>query len=106
MKLKIRKNDTVAVMTGKDRGKKGRVLQVFPETGRILIEAINYRKVHQRPTRNNPKGGIVQMEGSLSISNVQLFCGRCNKPTRVGYDFLSDGTKQRICKKCRDILDK
>ncbi len=106
MSLRIRKNDTVAVITGKDRGKKGRVLEVLPKRGRVLVEAVNYRKVHQRPTRQNPKGGIVQMEGTLNISNVQLVCPRCNKPTRVGYSFLADGTKQRICKKCREILEK
>lgn len=104
--MKIRKNDNVAVISGKDRGKKGRVLQVFPEQGRILVEAMNYRKVHRRPTRDNPKGGILQMEGTLSLSNVMLVCPRCGKPTRVGYLFLADGTKQRICKKCREILEK
>ena len=93
-------------MTGKDRGKKGRVLQVFPQKGRILVEAVNYRKVHRRPTRDNPKGGIVQMEGPLSISNVMLVCPRCTHTARVGYTFLADGTKQRICKKCREILEK
>lgn len=104
--MRIKKNDTVAVITGKDRGKKGRVLQVFPDEGRIMVEAVNYRKVHRRPTRDNPKGGIVQMEGSFSISNVMLVCPRCNKPARVGYSFLADGTKQRVCKKCKDIIEK
>ena len=104
--MKIRKNDSVAVMSGKDRGKKGRVLQVFPERGRILVEAVNYRKIHRRPTKDNPKGGIVQMEGTLAVSNVMLVCPRCGKPTRVGHTFLADGTKQRSCKKCREILEK
>ena len=106
MALRIRKNDTVFVIAGKDRGKKGRVLEVLPKRSRILVEAVNYRKVHQRANRQNPKGGIVQMEGMLDISNVKLVCPRCNKPTRVGYSFLSDGTKQRTCKKCREILEK
>lgn len=104
--MKIRKNDTVSVITGKNRGKKGRVLQVFPKEGRIMVEAVNYRKVHRRPTRDNPKGGIVQMEGAFSISNVMLVCPRCSKPTRVGYSFLGDGTKHRVCKKCRDIIER
>ena len=104
--MKIKKNDTVAVMTGKDRGKKGRVLQVFPEEGRVLVEAVQYRKVHRRPTQDNPKGGIVQMESKISISNVMLVCPRCGKPTRLGFTFLADGTKQRSCKKCREILEK
>jgi len=106
MSLKLKKNDTVAVISGRDRGKKGRVLEVLPGEGRILVEAVNYRKVHRRPTRDNPKGGIVQMEGLFAISNVMLVCPRCNKATRVGYTFLADGTKQRICKKCREILEK
>lgn len=104
--MKIRKNDTVAVIRGKDRGKKGRVLEVIPDTGKILVEAVNYRKVHRRKSQDNPKGGIVQMEGALSISNVMLVCPRCAKPARVGYMFLADGTKQRMCKKCREILEK
>ena len=102
--MKLRKNDTVAVIAGKDRGKKGRVLQVFPTEGRILVEAVNYRKVHRRPTRDNPKGGIVQMEGAFAISNVMLICPRCAKPTRIGHQFLTDGTKQRVCRKCRELL--
>ncbi len=104
--MKIRKNDTVTVISGKDRGKKGRVLQVMPVEGRVLVEAVNYRKVHQRRTQANPKGGVVQMEGPLSISNVMLICPRCGKSTRVAYSFLTDGTKQRTCKKCREILEK
>lgn len=102
--MRIKKNDSVAVMAGKDRGKKGRVLQIFPSAKRILVEGVNYRKVHQRRTQDNPKGGIAQMEASLSIANVMLVCPRCNKPTRVGYTFLADGTKQRTCKRCRELL--
>lgn len=104
--MKLKKDDTVQVIMGKDRGKKGRVLQVFPKAERLLVEGVNYRKVHRRPTRDNPKGGIVQMEGPLSSSNVMLVCPRCGKPTRIGASFLADGTKQRICKKCREILEK
>lgn len=102
--MRLKKNDQVAVIAGKDRGKKGRVLQVFPERGRVLVEAVNYKKVHKRPTKDNPKGGIAQVEGALALSNVMLVCPRCSKPTRTGYSFLSDGTKQRICKKCREIF--
>lgn len=104
--MKLKKNDTVVVLTGKDRGKKGRVIQVFPERGQVLVEAVNYRRVHRRPTKNNPKGGILQMEGPLAISNVALVCPRCGKASRVGYTFLADGTKHRICRKCREILEK
>ncbi|MBI4115951.1 MAG: 50S ribosomal protein L24 [Candidatus Omnitrophica bacterium] len=104
--MKLRKNDMVAVMSGKDRGKKGKILQVLSEKTRVLIEGINYRKVHKRPTRDNPKGGIVQMETPLAISNVMLVCPRCGKTARVGHTLLADGTKQRICKKCKEILEK
>lgn len=104
MAFRLKKNDQVVVIAGKDRGKKGRVLQVLPEAERVLVEAVNYRKVHKRPTRDNPKGGIALMEGTLAISNVMLVCPRCNRPTRIGQSFLADGTKQRICKKCKEIL--
>lgn len=104
--MKIKKNDTVAVISGKDRGKKGRVLQVFPDQGRVLVEAVQYRKVHRRPTRDNPKGGIVQMETKVQACNLMIVCPRCGKPARVGFTFLADGTKQRTCKKCREVLEK
>ena len=102
--MRIRKNDQVMVLTGKDRGKKGRVMKTYPEANRILIEKINYYKVAARRTQANPKGGIIQMEKPLSASNVQLVCPRCSKPTRVGYTVLADGTKQRSCKKCNEVL--
>ena len=104
--MKIRKNDNVMVIAGKDRGKKGRVLQVFSEANRLLVEAVNYRKVHRRRTQDNPKGGIIQMEGTIAASNVLLVCPRCGQPTRIGHTFLADVTKQRSCKKCREILEK
>ena len=102
--MRIRKNDQVMILTGKDKGKKGRVMKIYPEHSRILIEKINYRKVAVRRTQSNPKGGIIQMEKPLQISNVQLVCPRCSKPTRVGYTLLADGTKQRLCKKCNEVL--
>ena len=102
--MRIRKNDQVLVLTGKDKGKKGRVMRVYPDHTRVLIEKINYHKVAVRRTQANPKGGIVQMEKPLQISNVQLVCPRCSKPTRVGYSVLADGEKQRICKKCNEVL--
>ena len=102
--MRIRKNDQVMVMTGKDRGKKGRVMQVDPGNNRVLIEKINYHKVAVRRTQANPKGGIVQMEKPVQASNVQLVCPRCSKPTRVGYSMLADGSKQRMCKKCNEVL--
>ena len=102
--MRIRKNDQVMVTTGKDRGKKGRVMKVFASKGRVLVEKINYAKVAVRKSKTNPQGGVVQMEKTISASNVQLICPRCSKPTRVGYEILADGTKQRSCKLCRELL--
>ena len=104
LKIKIKKNDQILVITGKDRGKKGRVMKVYPTENRLLVEKINYHTVYLRRSKDNPKGGIVKMEGKLPISNVQLVCPRCSKPTRVGYTTLADGTKQRACKKCKELL--
>ena len=102
--MRIKKNDQVVVLTGKDRGKKGRVMQVNAGKGTLLVEKINYRKVAVRRSQTNPKGGLVEMEGKLPVSKVQLVCPRCSKPTRVGYTILADGTKQRSCKKCNELL--
>lgn len=92
------------VRTGKDVGKKGKVLRMSPKEGRILVEGVNVVKKHMRPTRDNPKGGIVTVERPVQMSNVMLVCPRCSKPTRIGMKHLTDGTKKRICKKCQEII--
>ncbi|TET70205.1 MAG: 50S ribosomal protein L24 [Candidatus Zixiibacteriota bacterium] len=105
--MRIKKNDTVMVIAGKGRTQKSniaRVLKVFPEERRILVEGINMVKRHSRPTRRNPKGGVIEKEGTVHISNVMLYCNKCSSATRVGYRILEDGTKVRICKKCGEIL--
>ena len=102
--MRIHKNDQVMVMTGKDSGKKGRVMKVYASEGRLLIEKINYSKVAVRKSQTNPQGGVVQMEKTISASNVMLICPRCSKPTRVAYSILADGTKQRMCKLCHELL--
>lgn len=102
--MRLRKGDLVTVLTGKERGKKGKILRVLPEEGRVVIESLNFVKVYTRPSQQNPKGGIAQVEGKLHRSNVQLVCPRCSKPTRIGYQFLADQTKQRVCKKCNEII--
>lgn len=104
MAITIKKGDMVAVTTGKERGKKGKVMKVFPGENRVVVEALNYVTVYTRPTQQNPKGGLVKMEAKLHRSNVRLICPRCSKPTRVGFQFLSDNTKQRVCKKCYEII--
>ena len=102
--MRIHKNDQVIVTTGKDRGKKGRVMKVYPQDSSVLVEKINYRKVAARPTKDNPKGGIVQMEAPIHISNVQLLCPKTSKPTKIGYVILKDGEKQRMAKKSQEML--
>ena len=103
----IRKNDNVLVITGKDRGKRGRVLRVLPDKNRLIVEGVNLIKRHTRPNpAKNIKGGVVQREASLHASNVQLVCPECGAHTRVGHKVLDDGRKVRICRKCGGVVDK
>jgi large subunit ribosomal protein L24 len=103
----IRKNDNVLVITGKDRGKRGRVLKVTPETNRLVVEGVNMIKRHTKPNPNkNVKGGIVEREATLHASNVQLVCPECGAQTRIGHKVLGDGRKVRICRKCEGVVDK
>ena len=103
----IRKNDTVLVTTGKDRGKRGRVLRLVPDTNRLIVEGVNFISRHTRPNPNkNIKGGIVKREASLHASNVQLVCPECSAAVRVGHKILGDGRKVRICRKCEGVVDK
>ncbi len=102
--MRLKRDDQVIVITGKDRGKKGKVMKVYPNDRTVLVEKMNYRTVYLRRSQKNPQGGVAKMEGKLSISNVQLICPRCAKPSRVGYVILADGTKQRACKRCHEIL--
>ena len=109
----IRKNDSVLVITGKDRGKRGRVLKVLPgnkaEHGktRLIVEGVNMIKRHTKPNPGKQvKGGIVSREASLHASNVQLVCPECGVQTRVGHKLLGDGRKVRICRKCEGVVDK
>ena len=103
----IRKNDNVVVMTGKDRGKRGRVVRLVPDKNRLVVEGVNIIKRHTKPNpQKNVKGGVVEREAPLHASNVQLLCPECGKPTRVGKTVLGDGRKVRICRKCEGVLDK
>lgn len=103
----IRRNDTVVVLTGKDSGKRGRVLKVLPARNRLIVEGVNNIKRHTRPNpQKNIKGGIVEREASLHASNVQLVCPECSETTRVGRRILNDGRKVRICRKCEGVVDK
>jgi len=103
----IRKNDSVVVIAGKDRGKRGRVLKVLPERNRVVVEGVNFIKRHTKPNPSRQvKGGIMEREASLHASNVQLVCPECEKPTRIGRKLLGDGRKVRICRKCEGVVDK
>lgn len=105
-KLKIKKGDTVLVLAGKNKGDKGKVLQVIPATRRVIVEGINLVKRHTRATPKVPQGGIVTKEAPIHVSNVMLVCTKCGKPTRTGVKILADGKKVRVCKRCEEVIDK
>jgi large subunit ribosomal protein L24 len=102
----VRKGDTVIVVSGKERGKRGRVLRVIPEKSRVVVERINLIKKHQRPTQKIRQGGIIEREGSIHISNVMVVDPTSGKPTRVGSRALGDGKKVRVARRSGEILDK
>jgi large subunit ribosomal protein L24 len=105
-KMRIKKGDTVAVIAGKDKGKTGKVLQVYPGEQRVLVESVNFIQRHTRPTRTSMQGGVVQKEAPLHASNVVLLCSRCGQATRVSKRRLEDGRRVRVCKKCDEVIDK
>ena len=102
---KIKKDDKVIVIAGKDKGKIGTVLSVDKERQRVVVEKVNIVKKHLRPSVNAPQGGIVEKEAPIHISNVMLICNKCAQPTRVGKKILEDGRKVRVCKKCKEPID-
>ena len=101
---RIRRDDTVTVMAGKDKGKTGKVLKVFPSTNRALVEGVNMAKKHTRQTRNDQQGGIVERECTINMSNLQISCKGCNRPVKTGYSTLASGEKVRFCKKCNETI--
>jgi large subunit ribosomal protein L24 len=103
----IRRNDNVVILTGKDAGKRGRVLKILPEKNRLIVEGMNLIKRHTKPNPGkNIKGGVVQREASLHASNVQLVCPECGAQARIGHQVLADGRKVRVCRKCKGVVDK
>ena len=102
---KIRKNDEVVVILGRDRGKKGKVLHAIPKQNTLIVEGVNMIKRHMKPTGQMRQAGIIEKEAPIHISDVMLFCKKCGKPARVGFKVLDDGSKVRICKKCREVTD-
>ena len=107
IRIQIRKNDQVKVIAGKDLNKTGRVLRVLREKGRVVVEGVSFLKRHTRPNpQKQIKGGIVEREAPIHVSNVMIVCGACGKPTRIGHNVLADGKKVRICRSCNSSLDK
>jgi large subunit ribosomal protein L24 len=102
----VRRGDTVGVIAGREKGKRGKVLRVLTEKGRVLVEHVNMIKKHQRPTQKLRQGGIIEREGALALSNVLVVCSRCDKPSRTGMKILGDGRKVRSCKRCGEAVDK
>ena len=104
--VKIRKNDEVQVMAGKDLGKKGKVHSVNPDGDKVVVAGVNMIKRHQKAGKVRTQAGIIQREAPIHLSNVMLVCNKCNKPTRVGFAVLADGSKVRACKKCGEVMEK
>ena len=103
-KLNIKRDDTVMVITGVDKGNKGKVMSVNPETGRIVVQNVNIVKRHTKPRRQGEQGGILSKEGAINASNVMLVCPKCGKPTRIGH-MIEGEKKVRACKKCGKKID-
>ncbi|MEE9521146.1 MAG: 50S ribosomal protein L24 [Dehalococcoidales bacterium] len=103
--MNIRKNDTVLIIAGKDKGKKGKVRFVYPKDERITVEDINFVKRHARATGRVRQAGVIEREAPIHVSDVMLLCSRCNHPTRVGFRFLDDGRKVRVCHSCNEVID-
>ena len=106
MKIHVKKGDVVEIITGKDAGKRGKILSVDTGKGRVVVEGANMIKKHMKPTQTNPQGGILDKEGSIASSNVLLYCSKCRGPVRHGRQILGDGSKVRVCKKCGEAFDK
>jgi large subunit ribosomal protein L24 len=102
--MKIRKDDTVVVIAGKDKGKKGKVKQAFPREGRVVVDGVNMMKRHMRPRGPARQAGIIEREAPTEVSNVMLLCTKCNRPTRVGFRLLEDGSRVRICRRCKEVI--
>jgi large subunit ribosomal protein L24 len=103
--MQIKKNDTVLVTTGKEKGKRGRVIAVMPRENRLLIEKLNMIKRHTRPNQQLRQGGIMEKEAPISASNVKLICSKCDKPTSVSRKVQADGTRVRVCKTCDATIE-
>ena len=104
MKVHVRKNDTVIVISGKDKGKTGEVLKVYPKTGKVLVQGVNIVKKHQKASRTQAESAIVEKEAPINSSKVMIYCKKCKCGVRIGNQVLDDGSKVRLCKKCGETL--
>jgi len=102
----FKKGDNVLVITGEDKGKKGKIVRIFPKKTEVIVEGVNFLKKHSKPTQKVPQGGIVKQEGTLHTSNIRLICNKCNKPTAIRREKIKEGKRVRVCKKCGEIIDK
>ena len=103
--MNIKKGDTVQIISGEDKGKKGKVLQAIPAENKILVEGVNVRTKHTKPRKAGETGGIIDQEVPIYACKVMHICNKCGKPTRIGYKTMADGTKSRMCKNCLEVLD-
>lgn len=103
-KIHVKKKDTVAVLSGKDKGKIAEVLAVFPKKGTVLVKGVNIVSKHTKPNKNNPQGGILKMEAPINSAKVMLYCTKCKNVTRISHKILENGSKVRVCKKCGETF--
>jgi len=104
-KYRIKKNDTVMVIAGKEKGKSGKVMRVIPKKDRAIVEKLNLVKRHLKPSQQSRQGGILEKASPIQMSNLMLICAKCSYPTRVGFRILEDNRKVRYCKKCNEVID-
>ena len=105
-KVGFRKGDKVLIIIGEDKGKKGKIVRIFPKKMEVIVEGVNFLKKHSKPTQKVPQGGIVTQEGALHTSNIRLVCNKCNTPTAIKRERIKEGKRVRVCKKCGEIIDK
>ena len=105
-KIGLKKGDKVLIIIGEDKGKKGKIVRIFPKKMQAVVEGVNFLKKHSKPTQKSPQGGIIKQEGALRISNIRLICNKCDKPTDIRRERIKEGKRVRVCKKCGEIIDK
>ncbi len=103
--MRFRSDDNVLIIKGRDRGKQGHIQRIFESKKKVLVDGVNIVKKHQKPAQGVRQGGIIQKELPIPLANVMLVCAHCNEPTRIGYRFLADGTKARVCRKCEEVIE-